>query len=124
MKNEETSEDIHPEVKSGKGINPVWIIPVVALLLGLWLVKRSYDEQGDLVMVRFENAADLAVGKTEVKCRNVTIGKVEEIVLNDDLEVDVSLRIKPEHLHLVGEGAQFWVVRARVQGSTISGLGI
>ena len=123
MKNEEIAEDIHPEVKSGRGINPVWIIPVVALLLGLWLVKRSYDEQGDLVMVRFENAADLAVGKTEVKCRNVTIGKVEEIVLNDDLEVDVSLRIKPEHLHLVGEGAQFWVVRARVQGSTISGLG-
>ncbi len=123
MKNEKTSEDIHPEVKSGKGFNPVWIIPVVALLLGLWLVKRSYDEKGELVMVRFENAADLAIGKTEVKCQNVSIGKVEDIVLNDDLDVDVSLRIKPDHLHLVGAGSQFWVVRARVQGSSISGLG-
>ena len=120
---EDPSEDVHPEVKTGKRFNPVWIVPVIALLLGLWLVKRSHDEKGELVMVRFENAADLAVGKTEIKCSNVTIGKVEDIILNDDLDVDVSIRIKPDHLHLVREGAQFWVVRARVQGSSISGLG-
>ncbi len=120
---EEHSEDIHPEVRTDRRFNPVWIVPIVALLLGLWLVKRNHDEKGDLIMVRFENAADLAVGKTEVKCSNVTIGKVEDILLNDDLNVDVSIRIKPDHLHLVREGAQFWVVRARVQGSSVSGLG-
>ncbi len=120
---EESSADIHPEVRTGRRFNPVWIVPLVALFLGLWLVKRSHDEKGELVMVRFENAADLAVGKTEVKCSNVTIGKVENIILNDDLDVDVSLRIMPEHLPLVRKGAQFWVVRARVQGSSVSGLG-
>ncbi|MFD2255875.1 intermembrane transport protein PqiB [Luteolibacter algae] len=120
---EEHSEEIHPAVKDDRSFNPVWIVPIVALLLGLWLVKRSYDEKGELITVRFENAADLAVGKTEVKCSNVTIGKLENIILNDDLDVDVSLRIKPDHLHLVKESSQFWVVRARVQGSSVSGLG-
>lgn len=123
MSDDTIEEDIHPEVKSSKGFNPVWIIPVVALLLGLWLVKRNYDKKGEVIMVRFENAADLAAGKTEVKCRNVTIGKVEDISLTDELDVDVVLRIKPDHLHLVREGSQFWVVRARVQGSSVSGLG-
>lgn len=120
---EEHHEVVHPEVKTSRRFNPVWIVPIIALLLGLWLVKRKHDEQGELVMVRFENAADLTVGKTEVKCSNVTIGKLEDIILNEELDVDVSLRIKPDHLHLVREGAQFWVVRARVQGSSVSGLG-
>lgn len=123
MSEEASEENIHPEVKSSRGFNPVWIVPLVALLLGLWLVKRSHDEKGELIKVRFENAADLDVGKTEVKCRNVTIGEVEDILLTDGLEVDVTLRIKPDHLHLVREGSQFWVVRARVQGSSVSGLG-
>ncbi|MGD7652903.1 MAG: intermembrane transport protein PqiB [Verrucomicrobiales bacterium] len=117
------SPDIHPEVKTDRRFNPVWIVPIVALLLGVWLVKRSIDEKGELIVVRFENAADLAVGKTEVKCSNVSIGKVESIILNDELDVDVGLRIKPAHLHLVRNGSMFWVVRARVQGSSISGLG-
>ena len=120
---DDPNEEIHPEVKTDKRFNPVWIVPLVALLLGLWLVKRSYDEKGQVVTVRFENAADLAVGKTEVKCRNVTIGKLEDIFLTDGLEVDATLRIKPDHMHLVREGSQFWVVRARVQGSSVSGLG-
>ncbi|WP_411826349.1 intermembrane transport protein PqiB [Luteolibacter sp. AS25] len=117
------SEEIHPEVKKDRSFNPVWIVPLVALLLGLWLVKRNHDEKGDLVTVRFESAADLAAGKTEVKCRNVTIGKLEDILLTDNLDVNTTLRIKPEHMHLVREDSQFWVVRARVQGSSVSGLG-
>lgn len=117
------TEETHPEVKRDKSFNPVWIIPLVALLLGLWLVKRSYDEKGEVVTVRFESAADLAEGKTEVKCRNVTIGKLEDIYLKDTLDVDVTLRIKPEHMHLVHGDSQFWVVRARVKGSSVSGLG-
>lgn len=120
---EEGIEEPHPQVKTGKRFNPVWIVPLVALFLGLWLVKRSYDEKGEMVKIRFANAADLAVGKTEVKCRNVTIGKLEDILLTDDLEVDATIRIKPEHVHLVNGGSQFWVVRARVQGSSVSGLG-
>lgn len=120
---EHSSDETHPHVKAGKRFNPVWIVPLVALFLGLWLVKRSYDEKGETITVRFENAADLAIGKTEVKCRNVTIGKLEDILLNDNLGVDTTIRIKPEHMHLVNEGSQFWVVRARVQGSSVSGLG-
>jgi paraquat-inducible protein B len=119
----DTVEGLHPDVRPASRFNKVWIIPIVALLLGLWLVKRSVDDQGELLTVRFENADGLKDGKTEIKCRNVSIGMVETIRLTDDLEVDVMIRIKPEHLHLIREDSRFWVERPRIEGATISGLG-
>lgn len=112
-----------PDVRPAGRFNKVWIIPIVALLLGLWLVNRSIAEKGELIVVRFENADGLSQGKTEVKCRNVSIGKVESIALTDDLEVDVMIRIKPTHLHLIRKDSRIWVEKPRIEGASISGLG-
>ncbi len=119
----DNEEGLHPDVRPGARFNKVWIIPIVALLLGLWLVKRNHDERGELVIIRFENADGIKEGKTEVKCRNVNIGMVENIRLTDDLEVDVEVRVKPTHLHLIRKDSRFWVEKPRIQGATISGLG-
>ncbi|MFT6241862.1 MAG: paraquat-inducible protein B [Akkermansiaceae bacterium] len=119
----ETEKGLEPDVRPASRFNKVWIIPIIALLLGLWLVKRSYDEKGETIIVRFETADGLQEGKTEVKCRNVTIGMVEDINLTDDLEVDITIRVKPAHLHLIRTDSRIWVEKPRVQGASISGLG-
>jgi len=72
-------EGLQPDVRPAGRFNKVWIIPIIALLLGIWLVKRNIDQKGELITVRFESADGLEEGKTEIKCRNVTIGKVEGI---------------------------------------------
>ena len=116
------NEELEPEVRPGSRFNKVWIIPIVALLLGLWLVKQNYDNKGTLITIRFENAAGLKEKKTEIKCRNVTIGMVEAVTLTDKLEVELQVRVKPEHLHLIRDDSRFWVEKPRIQGASISGL--
>ncbi len=118
------SNSQQPEVRQGRKISKVWIIPILGLLLGGWLVKRQLDDMGEIVLVTFDNAEGLEANKTEVRCRSVKIGKVESIELSgDDLKVEVRMRINSSHLRLIRDGAQFWVVRPRVSASAISGLG-
>src|SRR4051812_9351602 len=65
-------------------ISVVWIIPLVAALLGLWLVFRYYEAKGPEIKVRFETAEGLIAGKTPVLCRSVPIGTVKLIELSGD----------------------------------------
>ncbi len=119
----ESEEELHPDVRPGTRFNKVWIIPIITLLLGVWLVKHNIDHQGEMITIRFENADGIKEGKTEVKCRNVNIGMVEQITLTDDLAVEVGVLVKPQHLHLIRKDSRFWVEKPRVQGASISGLG-
>ena len=118
-----SSESAKPEITRDRRISKVWIIPILGLLLGIWFVKRSMSERGEIVNVTFENAEGLAAGKTEVRCRSVKIGEVESIKLDPkDLTVNIRMRIKGEHIELVRQNSKFWVVRPRVSGAGISGL--
>jgi len=111
-----------PEISRKRSFSKVWVVPILGLFLGAWLVKTNYDQKGELIAVTFQDANGLTSGKTEVRCRNVQIGVVENVTLNDALEVIADLRIKPEHAHLVRKESQFWVVRPRVSGTSVSGL--
>lgn len=104
-------------------LSAVWIIPIVAALLGIWLVWQHYFLQGPLVEVTFETAEGIAAGKTVVQCRSVAVGMVESVRLKEDLKgVVVKLRIDRTADGLLHKDTRFWVVRARVGQSGISGL--
>ena len=59
--------------------SPVWIIPLLSVLLGLWMAWRFYSAKGPEIMVRFESAEGIIAGKTPVLCRSVPIGIVIRI---------------------------------------------
>ena len=122
--NRPLSEDPdEPQVRQSRRISLFWLFPLIVAVLGLWLVKKHFDDLGEIVQISLPSAEGLAVGKTEVRCRAVKIGELESISLTDDLEVKLELRIKPKHLHLLREDSEFWVVTARISGGSISGLG-
>ena len=103
--------------------SPVWIIPLLSVLLGLWLAWRFYAGKGPEIMVRFESAEGIIAGKTPVLCRSVPVGIVTRIELADDLNgVVVTANINREAAHLLAEDSQIWVVRARYSAAGISGL--
>jgi paraquat-inducible protein B len=103
--------------------SPVWIIPLVSALLGLWLVWRHYSAMGPEITVRFENADGLIAGKTPVLCRSVPIGTVTQIELAADLKgVVVTVGMNRDAARLLAEDSQIWVVRARYSAAGISGL--
>ena len=107
-----------------RGISPVWIIPIVAALLGLWLVWQNYRNKGPVVEIRFETAEGIEAGKTGVQARSVRIGFVEAVRLSEDLKgVVTRVRIDRTAAKLLRSNTRFWVVKPRFGGAGISGLG-
>jgi paraquat-inducible protein B len=105
-------------------ISVVWIIPIVAILIGGWLAYTTISEKGPSITIAFETADGLETGKTKVKLKDVEIGLVESIHFQPDLSgviVTASLRKEMEP-HLT-EKTRFWVVRPRFGAGGISGLG-
>lgn len=109
--------------RRGSRFSPVWIIPLVALALGLWLVYRYYAAKGPEITVRFETAEGIIAGKTPILCRSVGVGTVSDVKLTDDLQgVIVTLDMTRDATRLLEDDTQIWVVRARYSSAGISGL--
>ena len=120
--NTENQESPNPKVSKNRRISAAWIIPIIGLLLGIWLLQRNHEMKGPLIQVTFEDANRIVAGKTQVRCRSVIIGKVETVDLDNELNVSVKLRIDKEFAHLVREESRFWVARPRIAFSGVSGL--
>jgi paraquat-inducible protein B len=101
----------------------IWLIPIVAVLLGAYLVYVNWSQQGPTVRITFADAAGLEAGKTPVKYKNVEVGLVEDIVLSDDLSrIQVTARMDKSVEGFLTEAAQFWVVVPRVGLTGVTGL--
>jgi paraquat-inducible protein B len=112
------------EVTQRRGFSPIWIVPIVAVLLGAWMVFYTWRNEGPEITVTFSTAEGIEAGKTKIKARSVEVGIVESVLLGDDLEsVIVTARIERSAALLLREDTQFWVVRARIGTGGVSGLG-
>ena len=96
-------------------VSPLWIIPIVALVAGIWMVVQSYLSEGPTITINFETAEGLAAGKTKVKMLSVEVGLVEAVSLNKDMTgVKVTVSLDKAVSPLLRDDTEFWVVRARV----------
>ncbi|WP_233211003.1 MlaD family protein, partial [Pseudoxanthomonas sp. KAs_5_3] len=62
----------------------IWLIPIVAALVGITLVARILLERGPEVVLTFKTAEGLEAGKTAVKYKDVQIGLVTHLRLARD----------------------------------------
>ena len=113
-----------PVVRQRRSFSIVWIVPLVAVLIGGWLVFKAVTEKGPIITIAFETAEGLVAGKTKVKFKDVDVGTVDSIRIVDDLShVLLTVKMVKGAKPFLREGAQFWVVRARVAAGQVSGLG-
>jgi paraquat-inducible protein B len=114
-----------PEVRTKKQrISIVWLVPLIALAVGGWLVYKAISEKGPTVTITFKSASGLEAGKTKIKYKDVELGQVTSIELDDDLSrVIVTAELVKESKNFISENTRFWVVRARVTAGSVSGLG-
>jgi paraquat-inducible protein B len=101
----------------------VWLIPAVAALIGLSIAYNDWSKKGPSITIQFQSASGLEAGKTQIKFRDVLVGTVTDIRLNesgDFVLVDAGLDKDAEGL--ANEGTQFWVVRPTIGISGVSGL--
>ena len=120
----ETQEIPQAVVHTRRQISIVWLVPVVAILIGGWLAYKGLSEKGPTITISFESAEGLEAGKTKVKYKDVELGQVESVRFNADLSrVLVTAELVKETQPFLTENTRFWVVRPRVTGSGVSGLG-
>ncbi|MHC4077447.1 MAG: PqiB family protein [Planctomycetota bacterium] len=110
-------------VQKRKRPSGVWLVPIVAALIGLWLGVRAILEQGPSITITFVRAGGLEPGKTQIKFKELVIGKVDTITFADDLShVVVKVDMVSGTERFLNKGAQFWIVRPRIGARGVSGL--
>jgi paraquat-inducible protein B len=102
----------------------IWLIPLLAVLIGGWMVYQDWKNQGPLITVEFAKASGIEVGTTKIKSLDVDIGQVTKVVIKPDLDgVIVTARLaSPDYAALLHEDTAFWVVSPQVTRAGISGL--
>lgn len=105
-------------------ISWIWLVPLVAALIGASLLVKSWMETGPVVTIRFASADGLEVGQTKLRYKDVVVGVVSDIrVSRDRSQVVVKAQLNREgSRYITRKGSRFWVVRPRLGISGISGL--
>jgi len=102
----------------------IWLIPIVAALVGVTLVARILMQRGPEIVLTFKTAEGLEAGKTAVKYKDVQIGIVQSLRLaRDRSHVRVTVQLTKEADGFTASDTRYWVVRPRLDTSGISGLG-
>lgn len=117
------SDDSRARRESRRRLSPIWIVPIVALLIGAWMVWHSIASRGPQITIEMETAEGIEAGKTLIKTRNVEVGKVESVRLSDNLDKTiVTARMSKDSERMLNEDTRLWVVKPRIGREGISGL--
>ncbi|MDX7987699.1 intermembrane transport protein PqiB [Xenorhabdus sp. 12] len=106
-----------------KSWSPVWIVPIITVLIGAWILFYHFSHQGPEVTLVTSNAEGIEAGKTKIKSRSVDVGVVESVSLSDNLgQVIIRARLKDGMGRLLHKDSAFWVVKPQVGREGVSGL--
>ncbi|EME01287.1 MULTISPECIES: PqiB family protein [Stutzerimonas stutzeri subgroup] len=116
-----------PQAKTRPASNwsAIWILPLIALMIGAWLAWQAYSERGIHIEVLFDSAEGIEVGKTSVLYKGMTIGVVRELRLEEDGRRQVvvaDIEMNKDVEGYLRSGTRFWLVRPSVTLAGITGL--
>ncbi|MFA3792536.1 intermembrane transport protein PqiB [Aliiglaciecola sp. SL4] len=121
--NNQQTDSQAADIESSRIISKFWLIPLVALSIGMWMVYHQWANQGPLITIEFVSASGIEADQTKIKTKDVEIGVVKKVELKPDLSgVIVTARMNPSAEILLGENSKFWLVRPRVSLNGVSGL--
>src|SRR5215472_1811532 len=105
-------------------ISLVWFIPIVAALVGAWVAVTRIESEGPKITLVFGSAEGLEAGKTKFEYKGVDVGTLTSIRLSSDhRRVLATAQMAPKTEDFLVEDTQFWVVRPRISGANVTGLG-
>jgi paraquat-inducible protein B len=118
------SDSPEAAVRRRRGISIVWLIPIVAALIGGFLAYRAYTEKGPTITLSFATADGLEAGKTKLRYLDVEVGTVQTVAIAPDLKhIVVTAGMVPGAESYLREQTAFWIVRPRIGVGGVSGLG-
>ncbi len=101
----------------------VWIVPIVAAGLVIWLGWHSLADRGPMITIAFKAAEGLTAGQTKIQHRDVDVGTVQYVELTPDMSrVIVHARMTRQAAPYLNEKTRFYIVAPHVGIGGISGL--
>lgn len=101
----------------------VWLIPLIALFAGGWLLMQNIRNTGPEITLLMDSADGIEVNNTVIKVLSVEVGRVTRIKLRADQKgVAVTARLSADAKDLMRQDTQFWVVKPRIDQSGVTGL--
>jgi len=111
------------QLRALRHLSPIWLVPIIAALVGLWLLYVSLTNQGPLITLYIKDADGIVAGKTMIKALSVDVGTVQSVKMSKDLShVILTARMAVDTEQMLKQDSQFWVVKPRVGRQGISGL--
>jgi len=105
------------------GVNVIWIVPIVALIVTLGIAWNSFRDRGSLIEIEFADATGITPGETTLRFREIIVGQVESVAFSEDLaNVIVSVRVDGDVAQYIDSDASFWIVRPQVSAQGVTRL--
>ncbi|MBC2692414.1 PqiB family protein [Pseudomonas kielensis] len=116
-----------PKAKTRPASNwsAIWVLPLIALVIGGWLGWRAYNETGIQVQIRFESGEGIQANKTEVVYKGMSVGKVKSLTLDDEGKsrgVIATVEMNKDVEQYLKTSTRFWLVKPSVTLAGITGL--
>ena len=96
----------------------------MAAALGVWVAVTRIRSEGPKITIVFQSAEGLEAGKTKINYSGVDIGTITAIRLSEDHQhVIATAQMAPKTEDFLVEDTRLWVVRPRISGANVTGLG-
>jgi paraquat-inducible protein B len=110
-------------IRHSRRIPVIWVIPIIAIAIGVWLAWDTLSKEGPTITITFETAEGLQAGQSQLKFRDITLGTVKRLDLSKDhAHVAVTVATTRQAEPLLTDQTVFWVVKPRLFAGNISGL--
>jgi paraquat-inducible protein B len=118
-----TSSAPIPKVSRGPRFPLVWVVPLIALGVGGWMVFREFQNRGPEITIEFADGSGVTADKTELHHKGVSVGVVTGVELKPDLEgALVRVRLHKSAARIAREGSLFWIVHPEISLTGVRGL--
>ncbi|MGP1924552.1 MAG: intermembrane transport protein PqiB [Arsenophonus sp. NEOnobi-MAG3] len=116
--------DSQAKISKLKSWSPIWIIPIVTIFIGAWILIYHFKHLGPEVTLITYNAEGVEAGKTKLKSRSVDIGLVEKVSIDNNFKrVIITARLNDGMRDLLKKDTAFWIVKPAIGKEGITGLG-
>ncbi len=110
-------------LKKHKGISPIWILPIVAFVLGCWFLLSTWLQEDIAIEIEFASGDGIVLDKTKVVYKGIPVGIVTNMIAKDDLTgVIVTAEIQRSAGKFLTTETDFWLVKPRISLSGVSGI--